>query len=340
MSGFFQLEEGEDRRQAGEVFTELKTRLYADHPLAAAKLSEHLAGSYFRRWFILRRGGRALVQAVLFDNPGLSPPGQKTFMIGHYDSVDDLEASTFFLRAVEIWAAENAAERLIGPMNGSTWEDYRFGLDPQKAPFFTEPVHQPYYPEQFEKAGFTVLASYTSRFTRTLNVESSYLGPVQRRLDRLRVRIRNLDTDRWEEETERLHAFCQTVFRSSFLFTGVDLTDFRAKYEVLRHLARPGFIRVAQRAGQTVGLLLSLDDRYNLSEKGLIFKTIARAPGLEYAGLVHLMASSVLERARADGYVYAVHAFMHETNISENVSRRFVGEPYKKYALYIKRPAR
>jgi hypothetical protein len=48
--------------------------------------------------------------------------------------------------------------------------------------------------------------------------------------------------------------------------------------------------------------------------------------------------AEVQQRAAALGYTRAVHALMHEQNVSRNISRRYA-ETIRRYALFAKRLA-
>jgi hypothetical protein len=68
----------------------------------------------------------------------------------------------------------------------------------------------------------------------------------------------------------------------------------------------------------------------------LIIKTVAVAPAMANHGLGGLLVGLVQRRARDLGYRRAIHALMHEQNVSRHISRRYA-HTIRRYALYVRR---
>ena len=77
--------------------------------------------------------------------------------------VEDDHISNFFLDHIIKEAKKLNYGFLIGPMNGSTWDNYRFSLHNNFNNFLLEPYHPVYYNQQFLSAGFKPIAHYSSR---------------------------------------------------------------------------------------------------------------------------------------------------------------------------------
>ena len=72
------------------------------------------------------------------------------------------------------------------------------------------------------------------------------------------------------------------------------------------------------------------------TKKQLVYKTVARKYGKEYAGVGHVIALEVMKRAVEDGMEDAIHAFMIYDATSSEVSQNFNSQPYREYVLYAK----
>jgi hypothetical protein len=59
-------------------------------------------------------------------------------------------------------------------------------------------------------------------------------------------------------------------------------------------------------------------------------------PDRSHAGLGGLLVARAHEVARSLGYTRAVHALMHETNASRNISRHYA-HAMRRYALFARR---
>ena len=63
--------------------------------------------------------------------------------------------------------------------------------------------------------------------------------------------------------------------------------------------------------------------------------TLAVVPDRRYAGLGRLMTQQTHRNARQLGYRRVIHALMHESNTSFNISARY-GQPFRRYTLFAK----
>ena len=68
----------------------------------------------------------------------------------------------------------------------------------------------------------------------------------------------------------------------------------------------------------------------------VVVKTVAVRPACGVQGLGSVLVSRVHDAARRLGYRRAIHALMHESNVSRNISRRYAAT-MRKYALFGKR---
>jgi hypothetical protein len=67
----------------------------------------------------------------------------------------------------EQWAREQGCQAMVGPINFTTYSDYRLLVagDPKQPPFPGEPYNPPYYPELIEKCGYESFLQYVSDIT-------------------------------------------------------------------------------------------------------------------------------------------------------------------------------
>jgi hypothetical protein len=326
------LEPGKDDLQP---FLSLPGSLYeaGRNPSAEGPVAEHLSASY-----VLLRNGTPAARLALYKNPDLYYKKQKAAAIGHYECADDLNLSARLLDAVEEELVAEGYKWVIGPMNGSTWENYRFSLDHDAPPFFLEPYHHLYYNEQFRDYGFELISQYISGFDTQMEYATDAILQREKELREEGVCFRNVDLSRFEEELRRIHIFSMEAFRNNFLYTPIRWEHFREKYLRLLPLLKPEHILLAEGLqGDLAGLLLSLDDLYNKKEKSLILKTFARGPKRQYRGLGNILARLQADWARSAGYASIIHAFMIDSGASRNLSLKYKGEAYKRYGLYGKR---
>lgn len=317
-----------------ELFTDCINQCYTLPGQRSLKKAEQIPLRHLEGCLVLLREGVPVARAAVYHNPELRYKEQTVICIGHYECIADETVSGLLLSHLETCARELNACWMIGPMNGSTWEQYRFINEASAPLFFTEPLHQPYYSRQWETCGWHTIAGYVSGSTDDLSFDTEMIAQLKERLEPLDVKIRSLRLETYREELVRLHPFLQKAFSRNFLYTPVILTDFLEKYLPLQPYLKKEFVLLAEDStGAIVGVFLCIDDLCDTVHKTLIVKTVARDPAPHFRGLGHLMAATVYDKAACMGYNRFIHAFMYREGTSLGVSGRFNGQVFKTYRL-------
>lgn len=316
--------------------------LFSDLPLAIYppdsprfKTSQSIPLDFFRAFYVLTDNGKAVARACVYDNPSLKYNGDHAFMIGHYECGDQAcyasELLVHIVSTVKSWGGKY----LIGPMNGSTWESYRFQTSDENPLFFTENPHHLYYNTHFLDAGFEPIAHYYSNIDRLMHFDNPEMLIREREMREKGIIIRPIDLSDFEAEVERIYTFNALAFRTNFLFTPISKEAFVKKYVPFKAYMNPELTLLAEDAsGNLVGYFFCLHDYFNLESKSLIVKTLARHPDPEWRGLGHVIGNMVYRKAVAMGYTSAIHSFIYEQGTSTKLSENFSGTRYRDYALY------
>lgn len=267
----------------------------------------------------------------VYDNTYVSYKREPVLLIGNVHCADDKEAFDALIdKAIEI-AADLGVKYLIGPVNGSTLDAYRFAVM-SEAERFTGDIAQPlYYNDLFVNNGFDVMHSYYS----SLAVVQNSFDIDTASLTKQGVTIRSIDKDRFEEELHALYPMCSTAFEQNELFSPIDEQTFVSKYVAFKDYINPAFVQIAEDAEGVVGLFFCYKGVAD-GQPAVIIKTIARHPQRTYKGMVEALAGTVYNNALREGVTQVVHAFMHEDNKSLQWSARYGGEKINQYVVYIK----
>lgn len=271
------------------------------------------------------------------------PPvaGEIPGVIGHYAASDHTSASDL-LRAACAELRERGCTLAIGPMNGTTWQQYRLVTDPgSEPPFFMEPSNPPEWPLHFRTCGFTELATYFSAVNADLTQRDTRAESRASFLSDMGVTMRDLWLDDLDAEMERIYAVSLASFQHSLLYTPIPLTAFTSQYARLREYVDPRLVTVAEHAGRTVGFVFAVPDLMQRSTEGsertVIIKTVAILPERElYSGLGGVLVARTHGRAHELGFSRAIHALMHQSNHSMAVSAR-TARVIRRYALFSRR---
>jgi GNAT superfamily N-acetyltransferase len=272
------------------------------------------------------------------------PPKERVGVIGHYSAdAADADAGTRVLNEACAQLAAHGCTMAVGPMDGNTWRSYRLVIERGSEPaFFLEPDTPDAWVSHFTAAGFDTLATYSSALARDLTQRDPRLDALAARLAERHIVIRQLDLARADDDLRRLFAMSLAAFKDNFLYTPIDEAEFMEQNRRLLPFVRPELVLLAEQGGELVAFLFAVPDvlqqKRGQTPDTIIIKTVAVKPGLAHAGLGSLLVAEVQQRAAALGYTRAVHALMHESNVSRNISRRYA-ETIRRYALFAKRLA-
>ena len=320
--------------EAFHLFTDLPKTLYPAGSIRHQQ-KDTVSREFLHACYVLIENGAIKARAALYDNPHLLFEGKKAACVGNFESTEDPEIAAELLKYIEKEATNLGADYLIGPMNGSTWENYRFSLDHDHPNFFLEPFHHLYYNELFVTAGFVPISRYSSHIEKDLPCDYPDVLKREKELEENGMTIRGIDLLNFDSELERLYPFTAGAFSENFLYTPADRDSFKAKYTEAAKIINPEFVLIAEDKDRNiVGFIFCYDDLFNTSEKSLVMKTLARNPSEEWKGLGQILGNRIIRLMNEHGYQSQIHAFMIDSGVSTHTSRKFHGTNFKTYALY------
>lgn len=316
------------------LFDDLLKQLYPADSVRHQQ-PENLNPEFLLKCYILIQDGKPKARAALYNNPNLSLNGNRSTCIGNYECVNDKEVAKNLLYYIINECKEAGYHYIIGPMNGSTWDNYRFSNHHQFPNFLLEPYHHLYYNNQFIENGFKIISGYYSAIDKKLNYDHSKILKQEQQLQDLEVKIRCIKLDDIEEELMNLYQFISFAFKSNFLFTPISFETFRAKYIEATNIINPEFVLIAEdNQSNIIGFIFCYDDLFNVNEKNLVIKTIARDESKKWSELGQILYNRIICKAKSKGYDSLIHAFMIEEGSSTKILKKYQGEFYKTYKLY------
>lgn len=323
---------------AFRLFEALPRQLYPANSLRLKQTDNIADHEFLYKCFVLVQNDLPKARVALYTNPHLLYENRKTACIGCYESVDEKEIYLPLINHASAATKQTGSQFIIGPMNGSTWNNYRFSIHADSPPFLSEPVHLDCYNDHFQQAGFHSIASYFSGFTKNLEFDHPDILKREKELQEEGITFRNIDLKKFDEELERIHEFNALAFKTNFLYTPINLNSFKQKYIETKKIIDPDFVILAEdKTGELIGYFFCFQDHLNNSEKSLVIKTIARHPAKKWKGLGHAIANRIYKRAVQAGFRSVIHAFLHDEGTSTAISKNFSGAVYKKYRLYGKK---
>ncbi len=285
--------------------------------------------------FVLLKDGEPKGRFAWYENPQLILDGKTIGMIGSYECSDDPDDAKFLLDHAVSLSRNRKHAFIVGPMEGSTWNNYRFTESGEAPPFFMEPYHHAYYAEQFRTFGFTPLAHYVSRLDVGLNTDLTELENLEKSLLAQGANIRHPDLSHADEEFLRLAHFNNEAFQDNFLFSPIPPKEFVGKYVPYVSYFDPELIIIVEnQKGEIEALSFSLPDHFDPEKKTFIVKTLVRKKDSPFRGIGRYLSMKTYAIARKKGYQRAIHAFMIRENHSVGISGDFAGEDFKHHTLF------
>lgn len=278
--------------------------------------------------------------ASLWWNPARVPPlaDGRPGLVGHFWSDDPAgEAGVALLEEACERLARQDVQVAIGPMNGNTWRAHRLVIESDgRPPFAMEPRNPEVWVDCFRRAGFKMLAGYSSAVV-DLTREAPDFAALERRLAGRGLRVRCLDPGDFEGELARIHELSLVAFSGNYLYTPLALDEFFAAYSLVRAAVVPELVLLAECEGRLQGFVFGLPDLEAGAagrEPALVVKTLAVRPEGGWRGLGSLLVHQVQQRARGIGFTEAIHALQHEANPSLRLGSRFDPRVFRRYALF------
>jgi hypothetical protein len=323
--------------QTHPFFAELPPVLYPENLLPLQRAGDTINMQYAAAGIAVLENGKVAGRLVLYAATGILMEGKKTLVIGNYECINNQQAASHLLDAAENFARMEGYEILLGPMNGTTWDTYRFCTNPEAGTFFSEMVHQPYYPAQWEQAGFKSTADYISTIDKNKSCDSEATLQAEKKFITNGIRFRNIDLARYEQELETLFPLCEKAFAHNFLYTPISWKIFREKYLAVRPYIMPEMVFIAERAnGSLAGFAFNFPDHLCKTEKRMIIKTLARDPAPDLKGLGDVLGNYSQRFARDNNFDAIIHALIYSGNYSRDLSEQYSASVFKQYSLYSK----
>lgn len=360
------------------AFVELPHQVYADdgHWIPEQRDSVHHQFSRRNPWFdenqawVGVKEGRARLAG--FYNPSLNIDDQACAFFGYFDCEDDLDACAELFSDFETWARSQGAKKLFGPINFSTFNDYRLRVDNfDKAPFPNEPYNKPWYPRILESLGFSVRHYYSSAFQSDPQAQADEVGGlyhayVKKFADTLT--FQPLTAQRWLDRLDDIYPLINQIFSESFAFSKIDKNTFRALLgeSTARKLCPETSVLVTDQDDNVAGFFLCYPDyspliRQDADIASSQASTSITAAQLDYQKHFHLLPKDRQMIAKSGGvapqyrslklfsamcacisissaplYQRSVAATVRDNNLSLNFASRHCARSTTRYALFEK----
>lgn len=290
---------------------------------------------YLHSCYLLIMDDQCVGRFAIYNNPKLSYKNKCTLCIGSYECKEDERVSRVLLEMAIAKCKELRAHCIIGPMNGSTWDNYRFAKEDSNRPFFLEPVQKPYYNHQFMKVGFKPIGNYISNLDKDLIFDKNQLQKFEKHYLNKGAKFRNIDLMNIQNELMAIAKFCNEAFKNNFLFTPIDPKVFVKKYMRVASFFDEKLIWIVENSKEEIeAIFFAIKDIMDPLGETLIIKTMAIKPNSSFKGIATYLAKKTSQLAKENGFKKIIHALIIDGNMSGVASKKNAQSTYRKYALY------
>ena len=260
---------------------------------------------------------------IYFDGPDWG--GKPAAAFGGFSCKSAASGAEILTQAVALVRGHGIAQ-IIGPMDGDTWHSYRFLSETDgSAQFLLEPTDKPAELEAFMAAGFTQISGYFSAHVPLAEAAQS----TPKETDGFS--ISTWDGHDPERMFRQVFELSVQAFAGNAFYKPITEPDFLAMYMPIVPMIKKDLIFFAQRPdGQLVGFLFGIPN-YAEGPKAhsVILKTYASLSKGAGQHLAHAFHTAAL----AQGYTTAIHALIHDDNLSAVRSAAEGAEVFRRYSL-------
>jgi GNAT superfamily N-acetyltransferase len=282
---------------------------------------------------------------------------ERTGFFGFFETLPDPGVPPFLLRAAADWLRARGMERMRGPANFSSNEEWGLLLDGfDRSPMVMMTYNPPAYAGYLEDFGCRKTKDLVAYF-HTGTVPPARLVRIGRRLGREnRIRIRPMDMKRFPEEVNRVREVYNQAWQRNWGFVPMTEAEIEHMAKELKPVVDPSLVLFAEVGDRPIGFTMALPDANQALQKanGRLFpfgllrilleskkihllRVLTMGVVEEYRrrGADTLMILALYENAMRRGYVGGEFSWVLEDNWRVRRSLDATGaKVYKTYRLY------
>lgn len=290
---------------------------------------------------------RCEVELVVVDGPGVrgriaamvnprltDDDGNPIGLLGFFACDRSPDVARWLFDRGMSWLQAQGCTVARGPIDFSTWHDYRFVTTAETGEWIPgEPFHPGHYPELWLQDDFAPVSSYST----------DWLGDIDGLIDGFAARAQSCRDAGYTlrsispQDMEAIHALSRAAFAGAWMYSDIALDELAALYgpETVRALGSGSFLAVAP-DGDPVGFLYAFDMPL-AGRQASVCKTVAVAPAHRKARIYPLLMHAWMSGRRDAGVRDLVGALMHADGDPANMGWITPETTIKEYQLYERR---
>ncbi len=275
-------------------------------------------------------------------------PNELEGVIGWYECSNSSTMSKILLEEATVFCKNEGCKKITGPINGSTWNNYRFNKTAESPLLPGEPYQPLYYIQQWLNFGFTESTTYQSDIAPKDLFEPMTLTEGKQLAQQFNLSIDYYPSNPTKEFINQMYTFYNECFSPNPFFKSIEKSEFESLTGKLALILDDKHsLLVKDRENNPIAVILSYKDvYYNLFKSNkiknkehesnrLFIKTIATHPKWQGKQIGTLMVNLVHNLANETGFSDIYHLLMFQDNLSATKGKeKFVTRKVRDYALY------
>lgn len=256
---------------------------------------------------------KQLVAHIAIINDKRLPKGEAFF--GFFETKQDLYVFKIIWQCLIEEAKKLGISRLLGPVNGSIWHQYRCIKESDGSEYFkSEPITEIYYYKLLTQVKPTTEVSYQSAYREKFDKVMRIIQTEFRKLEAAGFDIKKLESVNYEQ-LRTIAEISKIVFRNnSWGYTTLTETEFLQLYSSEKLKLHLNKLYLLYKDQQIIGYCgITTEDKHIL-----ILKTICILPEYQGLGLGNALAYKIHLDAQKDGFKKVIYALVREGNKIKN----------------------
>ncbi len=213
-------------------------------------------------YYLARRDGRPVGRiAYILNHRHNEVHAERTAFFGFFETLPDPEVEAVLFLQVEECARRGGMERLRGPANFSSNEEWALLVDGfDSPPTIMMTYNPPRYVEAIERLGFAKAKDMVAYYLDNPEPPDRIVQVAEKLAARREVTIRAIDRSRMAEEIQKVKAVYNRAWEKNWGFVPMTDAEFHHMAKELKPVLKPQLVLIAERKGEPVGFALALPD--------------------------------------------------------------------------------
>ncbi|NOQ73723.1 MAG: GNAT family N-acetyltransferase [Crocinitomix sp.] len=273
---------------------------------------------------------------------------QEEGIIGWFECSNSQSLSDSLLNAAIDFLKTKACKKVIGPINGSTWNNYRFNKTAEQPLLPGEPFQPLYYVRLWETFGFKEYSTYETTLAPNDLFEPMTMAEGQELAEQFNLKVVFYPAKPSPEFLDKMYDFYHACFQTNPLFHPIEKEAYhKLSGKFAQILNAEHSLLVTDNEDNPIAVTLTYNDVYHAyyeagkiknplhAKKRLLIKTIATHPEWQGKQIGTLMINLVHNLANESGYKEIYHLLMFNHNLSATKGKeKFVTKKVREYAIY------